>query len=384
MFKIDNNGNLSAVGVFVNEDGRESRSNMTISPVKIASLTPNYMYFLGCNYYDQDGDKVNVSEEYVCLIVRRSDGLIFSASGIHQALNDFIPTDPRHGGFAEDGEGRLLGSTIDPTYVFRITLRKGQGTWEELSSGTTPFPYKPYPKVFPMANGVVATSWEFIPEVIDVPAGQNVGIIYPNGGYDTFNNNSGATYVVLNDAILNLNVLNPQIITNLTSYGHSTAEPIYIDETCPPMFNGSNSWYEDSENVIIKLSNPSYVIYNKNTKTVSGLQTGLTCTDELRLWKEYRCSDGKFYGLGKENGKYTKVVSFDSRTLTFTEKTIGLANEIDITNVILDYGHAKAQLTGMRRSDGYNVAVSLDLKTAEYDILFSAPNRTIVSLLPLN
>lgn len=102
------------------------------------------------------------------------------------------------------------------------------------------------------------------------------------------------------------------------------------------------------------------------------------------LWKENLANDGRFYGLVRENSKICKVVSFDPITLTFNYKDLGLANEIDITTIETDYNHAKAQMTGTRRSDGYKVAVSVDLKTAQYNIIFSDPNRAIVSLIPLN
>ncbi len=77
-------------------------------------------------------------------------------------------------------------------------------------------------------------------------------------------------------------------------------------------------------------------------------------------------------------------MSFDPVTLSYTEKDLNIANEIDITYIANDSRNAKAQMTGTRRSDGYKVAVSVDLKTAQTDIIFSDPNRAIISLIPLN
>ena len=77
-------------------------------------------------------------------------------------------------------------------------------------------------------------------------------------------------------------------------------------------------------------------------------------------------------------------MSFDPVTLDYTTKDLNIANEIDITYIANDSRNAKAQMTGTRRSDGYKVAVSVNLKTAETDIIFSDPNRAIISLIPLN
>lgn len=110
----------------------------------------------------------------------------------------------------------------------------------------------------------------------------------------------------------------------------------------------------------------------------------LVFDDNIFLWKENLCSDGRFYGIAKENGRVCKAVSFDPVTFSYTEKDLNIANEIDITYIANDSRNAKAQMTGTRRSDGYKVAVSVDLKTAQTDIIFSDPNRAIISLIPLN
>ncbi len=394
MFKLGDDGQLSAVGVFVNEDGKESLSNLTVSPAYVYNLTENYIAFVACDYYDADGDPVYATDEYFNLIVRRSDGLVFSAKGIGPS-NHPASFEPIGSGFTEDGAGHLLASfytssTDFPGYVGRITLSDNKGTWEQLSTDGSPIAYGDYPKVFAMKGGVVATSIYFIPCWSDnlLRTGETAGIIYPNGGYDAFgtinNPYNRTSYVILEDALLEVSH-EPKLITIGTSYGQSTVEPLELES---PEILGEvylSSWYETSDKVIIKTNDRYgwYIIFDKRTKKFSRLDNDGNDSN-IMLWKENLANDGRFYGLVRENSKICKVVSFDPITLTFNYKDLGLANEIDITTIETDYNHAKAQMTGTRRSDGYKVAVSVDLKTAQYNIIFSDPNRAIVSLIPLN
>lgn len=377
MFKLGDDGQLTAIGVFVNKDGKESRSNMTVSPSKVYNLTDNYIGFQYCAYYDADGDPVSVSDEYHNLIVRRSDGLVFSAKGI--GGYQYTSFDPIGSSFAEDGAGRLLACfyTFDPNNpgcIGRITLSNGKGTWEQLSTDGSPIQYQDYPKVFAMDKGLVGMTAYY---------GSAAGIIYPNGGYDAFGNRENhqgfyERYLVLDDAILVLSPA-PKYIHLGTAYGESSTENLPMNELLS--YGPVRSWYETSDKVIFKYLDFSfYVVFDKWTKTTTAIEPEYD--DNIELWKGNLCSDGRFYGLASENEKIRKVVSFDPVTLDYAVKDIDIANEIDITYIANDSRNAKAQMSGTRRSDGYKVAVSVDLKTAKTDIMFSDPNRAIISLIP--
>ncbi len=45
MFKLGDDGQLTAIGVFVDEDGKESRSDLTASPAAVYNLTDDYIGF---------------------------------------------------------------------------------------------------------------------------------------------------------------------------------------------------------------------------------------------------------------------------------------------------------------------------------------------------
>lgn len=385
MFKLGDDGQLTAIGVFVDEDGKESRSDLTVSPAAVYNLTDDYIGFEWCSYFDKDGDPVDATDEYRNLIVRRSDGLVFSAKGIGGSDN---PTfNPLGSSYTEDGAGRLLAafytfSPDNPGCIGRITLTKGKGTWEQLSTDGSPIQYSDYPKVFAMNNGLVGMTVGCNQDDNYTSAGGSAGIIYPNGGYDSFGGfNRYTSYLVLDDAILELSREQSKYIHLGTAYGESTVEVLPHDELLSSYY-GLRSWYETSDKVIFNTSFKKYVAFDKHSKRTTAIE--LQYDDNIFLWKENLCSDGRFYGIAKENGKVCKAVSFDPVTFSYTEKDLNIANEIDITYIANDSRNAKAQMTGTRRSDGYKVAVSVDLKTAQTDIIFSDPNRAIISLIPLN
>ena len=404
MFKIDNNGNITAVGIFVNEDGKESLSDLKVNPAIMYNLTENYMYFEGCSYYDADGDPVNATDEYRSLIVRRSDGLIFSAHGICYMGN--VMGNPQLSYFEEDGQQRLIGAMLGARgnweiTIGRVTLSAGLGTWEQLTTDGWPLSGREYPHLFQMHNGVIATSCQF-PSTDDIWSGSAVGqfnggteagIIYPNGGYDIFGSpNGGISYATLENGLLEMNKESREVnyITIGSSFGQSNSQKVgnlQIDDNI--LAYSISSWYETADKVLLKFrslfndESSTYQVYDKQSKSFSLLTPGFGGGDNIELWKKNLCN-GRFYCLIRENGKVTKVGWIDPSTLTAGATPIHIANEIDITTFVTDYPNGTALLTGTRRSDGWKVAVSLDLKSGQYSTLFSDPNRPIITLLPLN
>ena len=412
MYKIDNNGNITAVGVFVNEDGKESLSDLTVTPYNIYNLTEDYMYFEWCSYYDADGDPVSASDEYRNLIVRRSDGLIFSAKGIYDSSLGVFGN-PMSSYFEEDGQHRLIcaislqdGSSVT---IGRVTLSTGLGTWEQLTTDGWPFNGMDFPHLVQMHNGVIATSCNF-PSIDDLWngtaigqffGGRTVGIIYPNGGYDVFGSSDNwvTRYATLENGLLEMNTesLEVKYVTIGSSYGQSNSQKVgnlqidddNIDIPTTNLFAYTiSSWYETANKVLIKFRSSHdvssiYQVYDKQSKSFSLLTPEFDGEDNIELWKRNLC-DGRFYCLIRENDKVTKVGWIDPSTLTTGTTPIHIANEIDITTFVTDYPNGTALLTGTRRSDGWKVAVSLDLKTGQYSTLFNDPNRPIITLLPLN
>lgn len=87
LYKMDENGNLTAVAVFFTEDKdggnhKESTHTLTIKPKEIYDISKSYMIAEKCTYYDQDGDEVSSvsSGSYSHLLIRKTDGRIWKAN----------------------------------------------------------------------------------------------------------------------------------------------------------------------------------------------------------------------------------------------------------------------------------------------------------------
>ncbi len=392
-FKLDANGNISAIGVFVNEEnGRETLSNLSVVPYRVKNLTENYLFFEGCSYYDEDGDKVeDVPFELQVLLVRRSDGLIYSAVIGEERFDPYS----ERGAFTEDGASRLLGvfnPSLTTVCIGRITLSSFEGTFEKLTTDGAPIEYPIYPRLFAMDRGVIAISGPYLP-TDQKGMRQTVSLVYPNGGYENLNNNGiVGGYILLENGIIQYAAVADEpskFISVGSSYGQSSEEVIGTNSpNWSDYYSNPSSWYETANKVVVKTysdwGNPnSYFVYDKQTRQFEDLPTEFDNSDNMELWNENICN-GRFYGLTVHDGKPSKAVWLDPTTLTTGQTDLNIGNEIDITDYSVDYKHASAQLTGTRRSDGYKVAISVDLRTGEHNTIFSAPNREIISLIPLN
>ncbi len=400
-FKLDANGNISAIGVFVNEEtGVETRSNLSVVPGGVLNLTENYMYFEDCRYFDEDGDEVGVDSELQRLIVRRSDGLIYSAQ-ISDGTNyvDFQIGSDRSA-FIEDGAGRLIAVCNDfgdnNGYLGRLALSSFEGTFERLTTGDSPLLFSFHPKLFLMNHGVIAMSTGLDNDAwYQTEGGHCADLVYPNGGYDHFVSHDGTlssgAYIILKDGLIyySYDGQTTKYINIGSSYGQSTEEEIGTFDFFSAAQSGPASWYDMANKVLIKIKDDlngqpnRYMVYDKQTRQFSLFETGFDNVDNTVLWEDYLCN-GRFYGISSRHGKPTQAVWIDPVNLTTGQTDLNLGNEIDIKKISVDYKHATAQLTGTRRSDSYNVAISVDLRTGERNTIFSAPNREIISLIPLN
>lgn len=81
LYKIDAEGNMTAVAVFFTEDKNgnpgESTHTLTVKPHELYGVTKNYLIANGCRYFDKDGDEV-MTLLYTTLLIRKSDGRIWS------------------------------------------------------------------------------------------------------------------------------------------------------------------------------------------------------------------------------------------------------------------------------------------------------------------
>jgi len=153
LYKVDAQGNISAVGVYFTTDTLGNRLEheevLRVVPEQLYNLTDNYMLARDCDYYDCDGDIVKdrymteYDEErtrqavpYKNLLVRKSDGKIWCVDNISELLYG----DYRNrllGNFNEDAAGALYFRKNDGHeggLVYKFNLQEDSSSLEQLTN----------------------------------------------------------------------------------------------------------------------------------------------------------------------------------------------------------------------------------------------------------
>lgn len=153
LYKIDKNGNISAVGVYFTTDSLGNRQEkeyaLRVAPEAVFHLTSNYILAIMCDYYDSDGDFVNGvwnenSEEWINqsvpykdLLVRISDGKIWCVDNI----GEYLYSDKYNlcGNFKEDSKGNLY--QYDLSNLYRFDLSSYYPVYEQINTRYIGFRY---------------------------------------------------------------------------------------------------------------------------------------------------------------------------------------------------------------------------------------------------
>ena len=137
LYKIDSNGNITAVHVYITEDTLgnkiEHQEVLRVVPQKIFKITENFMLAAECWYYEEGntlGNWFGLSSHY--LLVRLSDGKIWSVDKIEDnLLNNYIDYSLR-GSFLQDEKGNLYHCNIN---VYKFNLDGNIPSYEQVTSG---------------------------------------------------------------------------------------------------------------------------------------------------------------------------------------------------------------------------------------------------------
>lgn len=158
LYKIDANGNISAVGVYFTTDAEGNRLEheeyLRIDPYMLFNLTDNYFLVAGCDYYDSDGDVVGdktdydeVGNSYLIpqdvpykhLLVRKSDGKIWCVDNIFEMLIDTSYSWKLAGSFREDSHGTLyFNDNRNAAVVYKFNLNDADASFEQITTGKCP------------------------------------------------------------------------------------------------------------------------------------------------------------------------------------------------------------------------------------------------------
>lgn len=190
LYKVDAQGNISAVGVYFTTDNQGNRLEheevLRVVPDELHNLTDNYMLVRDCEYYDCDGDVVNDHYEgeegeyyvqqavpYKNLLVRKSDGKIWCVDNIFELLYDYW----YHrliGNFNEDAAGALYYRKGDGL-VYKFNLQEDSSSLEQLTNTSETM------WLFHVAyNGVI---WSHGDHYID---GRGLMFEWPHSGFQQF------------------------------------------------------------------------------------------------------------------------------------------------------------------------------------------------------
>lgn len=379
LFKVDADGNISAVETIVHydDDGNSSTETvkLRIHPSSMFSVTDDLMVITGCSYYDDNG-YVPLYEYEGTILVNKSTGIIYSLANVVDYYSRTLEDNSNY--YAQESSSSFI-AFIYPNLLYRISISGGEAVAKQLVSEDAP--------IFEdIKNQAFYSSDDYTMGKIFSLSGDKAGIwghyqanvIYSNGGYEHFVGQN----VIFENGLLSFDNGNCELIHLGEKYGESTRETL----ASPVELGGIYlwSWYENDEKLLFYQDN-QLVSFNKTDKSFTFVPVSFSGSIDLQLWKENICGN-RFYGLvSNEAGEISAAYWLNPTTYEYGEVPLNLnMSEIDILSTVKDYRHASVQIIGMRRSDGYKVAINIDLRDGSSSTIFSDPNLTIQTLLRLN
>lgn len=135
LYKIDDDGNISAVVVYFTTDTLGNRleheESLQILPEHVHNITENFIIVTDCKYFDCDGDVVSGHQyvPYENLLVRKSDGKIWC---IDNAIK-YISFE-RDNKFKQNSKGDLFYTNY--THVFKFILNGDSASFAQLTKNS--------------------------------------------------------------------------------------------------------------------------------------------------------------------------------------------------------------------------------------------------------
>lgn len=217
LYKIDENGNISTVAVYMIEepDGERYQTHiMNMTPLKLINLSDNYFVVTDCSYYDEKGEPGDVP--YSDLLVRKDDGKIWCVDNVTRN-NSFSFSFENVTGTKVDNHGLLYVCNYYGD-IFRMNLDSYSPSFEQLNRGTS----FGYPFYFTKA-GALWSDYTFI---------------WANAGFQKFN--AGEDYGFFDNRIFyvyeNSTKLNGVDVYGIYSYDNKHISNCIVDVDGEPYF----------------------------------------------------------------------------------------------------------------------------------------------------
>lgn len=430
LFKMDANGNLTAVVLYVQEeaDGSKTttRTDISVHPREIHGLSGKYTYLRDCSFTDENGNQVGMPKPdnsfYYNILVQNSTGKIYyvpeSAHGYfpwNDTYADRSAVDNSGNLYLRDEAGHVAKATFSDDQATLSSYGPQDLTWggdmHVLGNGTLLFEG--------MAGG-----WS--------TSNQSLSFLYPNGGYehlDGSNSNYHSGFGPLKDEYT-YNYNGKEIMAlkfPLTNF-ESEYREYYDGYRC--------DWFYKSEDVSISIvkvnvgtvyggigySAPIATIIGKNdVRQAYDREPSGDWTDEVRntgglpLYETnnyyfvsdilaYNKMSGQWRDLKKEgisehfllpgrdnvyNGKIWNVYSDGADWFnidTFEYGRVMWPNFSSYTEIsdVRDIPHGKVIKTMISPMDGKKYIFTINIETGAYQTSEVSTQAEIISLIPLN
>ena len=392
LYKIDKDGNVSAVGIFAKEDGSTREERLDVIPEGgVWSIGDNYIFLYWCNLYET-GNPYSVGP-YKNLMVDKRTGNIY----------DMTQTEMTNG--AEISSNKLVGWGGDPLKVGKIDVYGDKAIFNEINSnghgfyGAQSNPNGLYPNMNELKS--------FVKEldngtILSQAAGElrnwtgafyDVAILYPNGGYDYLKDmlnreigigNKDFSGMILNNGCAALVCDFSQQVSqwyNISIGSKSGDYKIELTDEINDYLNLHDITYYEGEQYVIVSLESSYLIYDKTSKKINKFTPSFT----EQMYIDPDCYfKGKIWDLYTGGGASgVKALWIDPSTLKSGSFDLNL-DGVDVTKIEPYYSTGKIVIYGISRSDGSSVVATADLETETTEIIFTPREENTITLIPLN
>lgn len=388
LYKVDEAGNVSAVAVFMNEEGGTREKEGKIIPGSITKLNDRFVLLTRCKIaFDDKYDYVHLDYDIVVdlatgKIYRFDESYSISTSGIFSSM----VSDSRFLIWGKYSKilGELNMNNASATYR-QLTNDEGKGFINPTDCGY----------VNQLPNGVILSqSWHFKDYV-----NHDMGILYPNRGYDYLQDHEKEflpadyryTSFVLKDkaATLYYDYTDYSWSLSFIEFG-TTPGNIKIIPTDKLLYHGSLNffyclgYYETENNIIISVlteRDPLILIFNKQSNKLSEFTPSFP---EIMNIYPYAYYKGRVWDISTAEGAQgVKALWINPDTRESGSFDLDLQG-VDVDKIEHYYDSGKVVLYGTRRSDAAYVVATLDLETEKTEIEFSLPKQETITLVPLN
>ncbi|MDE6542941.1 MAG: hypothetical protein K2K76_03140 [Muribaculaceae bacterium] len=367
LYKVDKDGNVSAVGIFLKKNGSTKEESLSYQPHCVRNCGETYVLLAGSFYRGKRwgyGDDPVMSKT---MLVNKKTGRIYELADRAELYVNGAEITPN--------KVIVWGIGIDDK-VGQIVISGDNATYTERGYNDR---YRGFYGIFPGDEGIVD----------ELPNGtilsQNyelwdIGFLFPNGGYDYLKDvlgveernlgglilNNGCAAMVQRDYGMHLQWYNVNVGNQ-----QGQIEVELVDELPVGGFYKYMGYYETAEHIIA-----FGYIFDKTTKKLKPLDVSIS-SDNICL-RQDRYFAGRMWNVLDREAYW-----FNPETLESGSFSLNL-DGIDVTSIEPYYTAGKVVIYGTRRSDSSSVVATVNLATEKTEILFTPPTWATFQLIPLN